>query len=545
VCFFGAPPKIALSAAVIAELMAHDVDNAGPDVSQFLLLMPEQGVVDEEDLEELPPLDGDLNDEAESDPSDEDLVKDSEEDASLDDSTAENDPPDSSDLDLDSAEGGWLNEAADAQDLDLGDSAIVDFSDDGGTESPRRAETMDGTSPATGRGQNLDDDLGVGDEDFGFGNAPERGGLDGGDEGPLDDEELREADLPALDADEEGELEDEALVDPGFGADDALGLPWADRPWSRVGSPVALTGATAVACIARGALITAQFEGGEAQLVRLDLEGACDRLPAEGLDPKSVRVLAVEGDRVLAVTEGGKLFMSSDAGRRFDCLTMAEPIGVSDALFLSGRLWMRTCSGGLLSADPVPAQKGPPAIQPEHALIERYPIPGIAAALTLDAACAPKDVVVLVVDDRGQPAALVHPAAGASARREPIEAPESRLPTLFAARCGHIAYVGRHEGIVRRTSGGNWESFAWDGRVTAIAFVDDAGTLVASTYSDVDDTTALVRLDSAGKALVVARVGAVQADPGFGGLVCAMAHDEARGVVWIAGAFGVSAFATN
>src|SRR5262249_33086709 len=150
-----------------------------------------------------------------------------EQEATLDDATGEDDPPDTTDLDLDGAEGGWLTEGAEAQDLDLGDSAIVDFSDeeqagrgqnlDGTAPATGRGQNLDGTSPATGRGQNLDDELGVGDEDFGFGSAPERGGLDAGDEGPLDaDEELREADLPALDADEEGDLEDEALVDPGF-----------------------------------------------------------------------------------------------------------------------------------------------------------------------------------------------------------------------------------------------------------------------------------------------------------------------------------------
>src|SRR5258708_4949308 len=81
------------------------------------------------------------------------------------------------------------------------------------------------------------------------GGAPEHGGLDAGDEGPLgSDEELREGDLPRLDADEEGDVDDATLIDSGFAADAPVGLPWAAEPWSRVGAPVALTAATAVAC---------------------------------------------------------------------------------------------------------------------------------------------------------------------------------------------------------------------------------------------------------------------------------------------------------
>ena len=512
--------------------------------------MPESAVRDEDDLEELPPLDGDSNDPPETEPAqEEDLIDEEGEAATLDDATAEEAAPDTTGLDLGGPEGGWLNEGAEAQELDLGDSTIVDFSDEGRAEGPPRGQGGDAGAPGAGRAQDLDEDLGVGDEDFGFGDAPERGGLDAGDEGPLDaDEELKEGDLPALDADEEGELEDAALLDPTFASDEPLGLPWAARPWLRVGAPVALAGATAVACIARGALVTAHLEGAEADLVRLDLEGACDRLSAEGLDPSRVRVLAVEGNHVAAVTHAGRLFLSSDGGSRFEPMAAAESIVVSDAVLASGRLWIRTCTGGLLATEPIPSQlaSGEPALHSSHALIERHPIPGVAAALALDSGNPSRDVVVLVVDDRGQPAAVVRPTAEASTRRQPIEAPDARSPALFAARRGHLAYAARGGGVVRQIAGGSWDSFAWDGRVTAMAFVDDEGTLVASTYSDGDDTSALVRLDSAGNAFVVARLGgAVQADARSDGLVAAMAHDEAREVVWVVGGFGVSAFSIN
>jgi len=183
--------------------------------------MPASGTEEEDDLDELPPLDGDVRDAPEPDLDPGELLGD-DGDASLDDTTGEGDPVDAEELDVDERDQGWLEEPADAPDLDLGDVAVIDF----GGEAPAAEDA---------------DEPGVGDEDFGFGNAPERGGLDGGDEGPVGaDEELREADLPQLDADEEGDLDDAALVDAGFAADEPVGLPWAAEPWSRVGAPVAL-----------------------------------------------------------------------------------------------------------------------------------------------------------------------------------------------------------------------------------------------------------------------------------------------------------------
>jgi uncharacterized protein RhaS with RHS repeats len=85
--------------------------------------------------------------------------------------------------------------------------------------------------------------------------------------------------------------------------------------------------------------------------------------------------------------------------------------------------------------------------------------------------------------------------------------------------------------------------FVWEGRVTALSFVDDGGTIVVATYSEVDDTTSLVKLDTDGRASVVARIGPSHPDADADGRVLAMAHDEARGVVWVAGGFGVAAYA--
>jgi hypothetical protein len=252
----------------------------------------------EDELEPLPPLDGDGKDPPEEEPDFGDLLEESAEDASLDDSTAEDDPPDVKDLDLDGAEGGLTHDAAEAHDLDLGDdAAIADF----GEEGASAAETEEASAD---------------DEDYGLGEGPERGGLDAGDEGPLDeDEELRDADLPELDADEEGDLDDAALIDAGFASDEPLGLPWAANPWLRVGAPVSLVGATAVACAARGAIAAGRGEAGAPELVHVDLEGSCERLPAEGLGAGAVVGLAVDGPLVAVVERAvGSCCRSTAAG---------------------------------------------------------------------------------------------------------------------------------------------------------------------------------------------------------------------------------------
>ena len=180
----------------------------------------------------------------------------------------------------------------------------------------------------------------------------------------------------------------------------------------------------------------------------------------------------------------------------------------------------------------------------ERAPVERCSLPGDAAALTCDTATGKRLATVLVVDDAARPTAVVHVAPGAINRREAVDMPEADPASLFAACAGYVAYAARKGGIVWVPSRGNgWKLFEWEGRITALGFVDDAGTLAVSMYSDADDTTTLVRLDAAGNASVAARIGAAQADPDSDGRVLAMAHDEARGVLWVAGGFGVAAFA--
>lgn len=467
----------------------------------------------EDELDELPPLDGDANEApaAESEVEIEDLDDASE--ASLDDATGEDAPADAEELDLDENDTGWLEEPNETPDLDLGDVAITDF-----------AEGDSATDDA--------EEPGAGEEDFGFGDAPERGGLDAGDEGPLDDdEELREQDLPALDADEEGDLEDAALLDEGFAADEPLGLPWAAAPWERVGAPVALVGARAVACAGSGAILAGRSEANEAQLVKVDLEGASQVLPASGVVPAGVAELVVESVTVAAVADDGAVLVSRDGGRTFVATPLAAAgLHAAQAALVGGSLWIRTRAGALLFA-------------PAAGELTREPVPGAVGAL-IGGARAGEAATALVVDPEGRPMALLRCAADGSLSREDVEAPDAALPGILAARDASIAYAARRGGIARRDASGAWRAIEWPGRVTALVFVGD-GAVLAATYTDTEDSTTLVHVPVDGPPCVVARLGAMRDDVESDGRVLSMAYDEAHGVVWLAGGFGVAVLAVR
>ncbi len=467
---------------------------------------------DDDDLGELPPLDGDTD---EGDPSEGGLDILDDDAASLDDSTGEDDPADASELNLPEAESSWLTDSADATDLDLGDAGLVDVDE-------RQTRPGDVEEPD------------IRDEDVGLSDLAEYGTLDAGDEGPLDpDEELRDEDLPALDAGEE-DLDNAGYSDEPFAADESLGLlPWATRPWDCVGAPLGLVGATAVACVSRGALVAARAENGRPEVFRVDLEGAREPLTSQGIAGAEIVSLAAEGQTVAAVLRGGALVVSRDGGERFG--RVVGSFGVADAVLGSGALWIRTRGGDVLVSSGGVRD------------FVRCAVPGSVAAIARNGVMG---LVALIVDDAGRPVALARGGPDGVLDREAIDAPLASSATVLAARSSHVAYSGR-TGVVRRGPDGAWRSFAWGGRVTALAFVDDEGTLLAATYADADDTTGLVCLDVTGGASVVARLGAVQTVrgpssvgiPGSDGRTLALACDDSRGVVWVAGGFGLAAFA--
>jgi hypothetical protein len=459
----------------------------------------------DDELGELPPLDGEMDEAAEPQAELDDLGDD---DGAIEDSTPEGDPADPIELDhLEEGETSWLNEALDATDVDLGAADLMDLDDE------RIAGEHDG------------EDVDVGDE-AALSDQGESGGLDAGDEGPLDlDEELRDSDLPAMDADEDESI-DSRLLEEQLTADESL--PWAAEPWDRVGAPLGLVAATAVACVSRGALVAARAETNQLQLFRVDLEGARDALRLEGLQVSEVVALAADARTVAAVLPEAGLVVSRDGGERFEA--PVGGVGVADVRLVSGVVWLRTRSGDLLVSKRADRD------------FVRCPAPGTVAAIASHDASG---IVALVVDSVGRPIALGRGGLDGLLAWESISVPEASKPMVLAARAAHVAYSGR-SGVVRRGTHG-WRSFTWDGSVTALAFVDDEGTLLAATYSDADDTTGLVRIDVKGGVAIVARIGATQnlrepSDPADGRAL-ALACDDSRGVVWVAGGFGLAAFA--
>jgi hypothetical protein len=132
----------------------------------------------------------------------------------LDDATSENDPLE--EIHVDGAEGGWLTDSDDAHTLDVG------------------AFDLGGAAEGKILGDDEPEALAA-DEDLG-GTDAEHGIVDGGEEGPLaDDEELREEDLPSLDADEEGDVSDTDLFDRSvIASSETEELRWDDRAWTKV-----------------------------------------------------------------------------------------------------------------------------------------------------------------------------------------------------------------------------------------------------------------------------------------------------------------------
>jgi hypothetical protein len=484
---------------------------------------------DETDLQELPPLDGDPSDpdeEAEKPgqaAADDDDLGAEKTPGGLDDRTGEEDEPHPDDLEVDEGEGQWLDESADAPDLDIGDDLGRELSELDREEAAAAAAA----AAAGGAGARPDaDDADAAADEAGLGEELEVAGLDSGEEGPEGpDEDLRDQDLPDLGAAEEDESDEAWAEADRLSSDEPMGLKWADRPWTRVGAPVPLTSASALACAARGALVAGRVEARPPELLRVDLEGGCQAALAVGVGGAEVKALAVEGERVAAVIEGGAVALSLDGGAAFE---LVEPSGgATNAVVASGALWVQTGAGALLSGMAAGS-------------LEPRATGATVVAMTVDAG----QCVALLADGAHRPVGLVRGGPDGVLEREALACTEPCGPALVAARGAWVAYAARR-GIVRRGPDGVWRVLPWDGSVVALAFVDGDGSLLAATYSDPDDTTGLVRVDPGGSARVMALLGPTQADIESDGRATAIAFDEPRGVVWVAGGFGVAAFATR
>jgi hypothetical protein len=482
-----------------------------------------QTETEDEPLGELPPMDGGPDDSGESGDDSEKNLEVPPEDGGSDEDGPSELLPEEAEISVHEGGASWLNEEPDASDLDLGVAGtIVEL---GGDSSPSDDEPPEGF-----------------EEDSDLWDDSRKAGLDGGDEGPVAaDEDLRDEDLPALDSDDEGEGEDALFVDAGFASDDPLGVPWATRPWPRVGAPLRLAGATAIACAGRSVVVALRAEDrGEgakrpSELVYVDLEGSYSVLDAAGFKGPDVEALANDGTGnglVAMVLRGGCLVTSTDGGAHFD---EHASVAAGDCVVALGLAWVLMQDGSLVTM----GSRG----------FERCSLPRPVVAIASDRAMA---VAALMAPDEAGHWAIATFGPDATSTVAPIAddgedgkarpGSEPRERAVLAARAGHVAYCAK-AGIVRCLAGGRWRAFAgWEGFVTAMAFVDDAGTLLVATYSEVEDVTGLVRIDAAGRLSVVARIGALRDQGNSDGRVLSLACDDTRGVVWLAGGFGVATF---
>jgi hypothetical protein len=452
----------------------------------------------DDDLDELPAIDGGAEGDEVREPTDEDnAIDDSPADGALDpfeDDTGEDDPLDDEELDTADDAAGWIDEEQGADALDLGESELSSFDGErdtlGDVEEPRPF-----------------------DEDYGLALGSETSDLDAGEEGPLaEDAPLRDEDLPELDADGDGEMDEADLIDPGFASEERAALVWTKKPWKTVGAPLDLGPVRAIACAGRG-VVAATTTG----LTRVDLEGSREALAALGLEGTTVR-LAAEGALLAAVTDTGALFVSNDSGEHFRrAAACAAGRGLSDVVVERGIMWGLTVEGTLFRSDDYGASW--------------HGVPALTKVLRI----------------------ALHPARG-----------------VIAVTPAGVLAVGAEPfaSVPGAPGGGLWSAADGIGDVTAMAFLDDAGALLVAMHRDAEDVTWLVRLPArataavasasgsidAARPEVVAEVGALairtldrdraraQEDDLLDGAATAMARDDAHGVLWVSGGFGLFAY---
>jgi hypothetical protein len=515
---------------------------------------------DPDDLERLPPLDGDGTEGPEAPiAADDDLDPEAREEDdprgdALDDSTpaTAGQGVDLDDLtEANAADRGWLDEPSDDQALDLGGYDLVQGSLDAREERAIADRATVWEEP---------DEAAPPDDDFAASERVE--GVDPlAEDGPVDaDEDLRDEDLPALDADEqEGGADDAALLDERLARGEThepVGVPWSGAPWSRVGAPLGLRGVTALACLPRGLLVASSATGVDASLLQVDLEGTRRGPPLGAIGARPVKALAARGPLVAAVAEAQEgreksdLFLSRNTAGRFDPLVRG--VDVVGVVVGTHRVWAVTGDGALVSVATAEGGVVAAAGTTPAPALEHHEIPGPAKAIATNAEGV---VVALVVAGDGRPAALVHGVGDGGTRWDAIAIPATPADASpsgarreaasygVAARAGFVAVTSGSE-IHRRNAAGVWQRHLVQGVTTASAFTDDAGTLLVAVYAPAEDATALVCVDIAGHASVVALVGALADDPDSDGRILALACDDAHGVVWVGGAFGVAAFST-
>ena len=487
---------------------------------------------EEDELDELPPIDGEVGDAGDDDlaGADEDLDDEPGGDGpdALDDSTGEGDPVDSDDIDADESESGWLEDAGEAEGLDVGSPDTFGSEED----SP---SLLEGAEEAD-----------TGEEDLTLGGGEEASFVgDAGEEGFEDEsEDLSEAELPRLDSDEEdAELDDAELQDhlPDDGMVEEDRPPWEDRAWERVEGGPQVAAVDAIAVIADGILV-----GGQG-LARVTRAGEVTALEGLGLRGGAARIVLAEEGWILVSTPRAGLLVSNDGGRSFAdangwraVAARADADGTLDVVRAGAEVWGRTRSGGLLFS----GDRGETwaAVMPEH---------------RFEALAADERDGLVVALARGPEGGSATLARGKEGRLELTSA--APLPpgavTGLAAFGTSVAVGLRGRGVFRSESEAPaWARLEGTASATTMAFVRGDGTLAIALVSEGEGKGWLVEARAGGPARTVAELGEASGGDGDGARggefddegddvhVRALAWDGAAGVVWAGGSGGLTAF---
>jgi hypothetical protein len=483
--------------------------------------------LDDEELDDLPPIDGGDAEDGEPPPEELDEEEAGREGGAgdpLDDSTGEDDPVDDEELDTAGAEGGWMDDAGESETLDVG---VPDtFGEEEGSALLEGADELEAEE---------EDDLGFGEEPSAVGDAGEEGFVD-------DDEDLREEDLPRLDAEDESDLDD---ADLAFSLPDDDEIeesrpPWDDRAWERAEGEVRVPPAAAApAC--GGAVVTAFGEG----LARVEPDGQVTRLEGLGLRGGAPTAIASQedgGGGLLVTTPRGGVLVSSDGGRSFveangwrACVASEVGPGGRDVdgpLEIAARgaeIWGRTRSGALVAS------------RDRGATWERVAAGKRFEAIALDAATG--DLFAVARDAGATHVLQVAQGAvlgGAFVAEDWAALPSGPVIDL-AAHAGELAIGVLGRGAFRGASGASraWARLEGTASITALTF-GSFGAILVALYSDGDGKSWIVEGKPEVPPSVVAELEA-PADDDEGARVKALRWDDRRKVLWAAGGFGLAA----
>jgi hypothetical protein len=245
-----------------------------------------------------------------------------------------------------------------------------------------------------------------------------------------------------------------------------------------------------------------------------------------------LRVLA-DGLRVVVATEGAGLFVSRDGGASFVAadgwrgLVRPNDAAAGIEVALGGdELWGATPQGSLLWSGDLGVHW------------EKVDGGGFVAAIC--------------VDDSRELVALVRTLGGAGIARGPrgqlahASLPPDLVPpslpgrALIAARGPEVAVAVEGSPVCVSWDGISWARVPGTDAATALDWQKDEVVLVVGLHDPAQERAWLARVSPRGDAQVVAEVFGARPD-GEGGIL-SLACDAARGVVWIAGGFGVGAF---